>query len=233
MSLSHYLAALVSGIGIGFTVAAPNGPMGMLRIRRTLASGMATGLAAGFGAATVHLTYSALAVLGLGSLAQLWVEANAVGFGIVWALTLLWFAIRTHRSSVVLQEGEVDEVRLIRAYLSAMALGLTNPRTSSYSWRRCTIRRGAAGRGRLLGIRHLVDRAQHDGGNGAVTADPAHAVDEQSISQPDAAGPRHHDAGADRAANAVTGGVSARGGKRRRSGPAVSPGSRQGPASCR
>lgn len=130
MSLSHYLVALLSGIGIGFTVAAPIGPMGMLCIQRTLASGMATGLATGFGAATVHLTYSTLAVLGLGALAQPWVEANAAVFGIVSALTLLWFAIRTHRSAIVLQDaGAIDSVRLARAYLSAIALGLTNPLT--------------------------------------------------------------------------------------------------------
>lgn len=130
MSLSHYLAALLSGIGIGFTVAAPIGPMGVLCIQRTLASGMATGLATGFGAATVHLTYSAFAVLGLGALAQPWVEANTAMFGIVSALTLLWFAIRTHRSCVVLQRtGAVDRVRLARAYLSAVALGFTNPLT--------------------------------------------------------------------------------------------------------
>ena len=130
MPLSHYLAALMSGIGIGFTVAAPIGPMGMLCIQRTLASGMATGLATGFGAATVHLTYSAFAVLGLGSLAQPWLEANAAGFGIVSALTLLWFAIRTHRNSLMLQEtNEIDRVRLARAYLSAIALGFTNPLT--------------------------------------------------------------------------------------------------------
>jgi threonine/homoserine/homoserine lactone efflux protein len=130
MPLSHYLAALFSGVGIGFTVAAPIGPMGMLCIQRTLASGMATGLATGFGAATVHLAYSALAVLGLGSLAQPWVEANAAGFGIVSALTLLWFAIRTHRGSIALQEtSEIDNVRLARAYLSAIALGFTNPLT--------------------------------------------------------------------------------------------------------
>jgi threonine/homoserine/homoserine lactone efflux protein len=104
--------------------------MGMLCIQRTLASGVATGLATGFGAATVHLTYSALAVLGLGALAQPWVEANAVVFGIVSALTLLWFAIRTHRCSIVLQDaGEIDRVRLARAYLSAIGLGLTNPLT--------------------------------------------------------------------------------------------------------
>lgn len=102
----------------------------MLCIQRTLASGVATGLATGFGAATVHLAYGALAVLGLGSLAQPWVEANAVGFGIVSALTLLWFAIRTHRGSIVFQQpGDIDGVRLARAYLSAIALGLTNPLT--------------------------------------------------------------------------------------------------------
>ena len=130
MPLSHYLAALFSGVGIGFTVAAPIGPMGMLCIQRTLASGMATGLATGFGAATVHLAYSAFAVLGLGSLAQPWVEANAAAFGVVSALTLLWFAMRTHRGSIALQEtSEIDNVRLARAYLSAIALGFTNPLT--------------------------------------------------------------------------------------------------------
>jgi threonine/homoserine/homoserine lactone efflux protein len=102
----------------------------MLCIQRTLASGMATGLATGFGAATVHLAYSAFAVLGLGALARPWVEANAIGFGIVSAITLLWFAIRTHRGSVTLEEtGECDRVRLARAYLSAIALGFTNPLT--------------------------------------------------------------------------------------------------------
>jgi threonine/homoserine/homoserine lactone efflux protein len=112
MPPSHFLAALFSGIGIGFTVAAPIGPMGMLCIQRTLASGMATGLATGFGAATVHLTYSAFAVLGLGALAQ------------------PWFALRTHRCSIALQDtGEIDGMRLARAYLSAIALGLTNPMT--------------------------------------------------------------------------------------------------------
>ena len=130
MPLSHYLAALFSGVGIGFTVAAPIGPMGMLCIQRTLASGMATGLATGFGAATVHLAYSAFAVLGLGALVQPWVEANAVWFGIVSAMTLLWFAFRTYRCAVVLREsGEIDGSCLARAYLSAIALGLTNPLT--------------------------------------------------------------------------------------------------------
>ena len=130
MPLSFYLAALASGIGIGFTVAAPIGPMGMLCIQRTLTSGMATGLATGFGAATVHLAYGTFAVLGLGSLAQPWVEANATYFGIVSALTLLWFAIRTHRSSVVLpRTDETGNIRLARAYLSAIALGATNPLT--------------------------------------------------------------------------------------------------------
>ena len=130
MPLSHYLAALFSGVGIGFTVAAPIGPMGMLCIQRTLASGMASGLATGLGAATVHLAYSAFAVLGLGSLAQPWVEANAVAFGIASALTLLWFAVRTHRNSPMLQQTNgIDRVRLARAYLSAIALGFTNPLT--------------------------------------------------------------------------------------------------------
>jgi threonine/homoserine/homoserine lactone efflux protein len=130
MSFSQMIAELVSGAGIGFTVAAQIGPMGTLCIHRTLASGTTTGLATGLGAATVHLAYSAIAVLGLGSLARPWMETNSLVLGALSGIALLWFAIRAHRSVVELHERtEIDRIHLMRAYLSAIALGVTNPLT--------------------------------------------------------------------------------------------------------
>ncbi|WP_246207543.1 LysE family translocator [Bradyrhizobium rifense] len=124
------IAALVSGAGIGFTVAAPIGPMGMLCIQRTLASSPAAGLATGLGAATVHLAYSAIAVLGFGSLAQSWMQTNTLALGTLSGVTLLWFAIRTHRVGLgFCRAVKIDRIHLTRAYLSAIALGVTNPLT--------------------------------------------------------------------------------------------------------
>jgi threonine/homoserine/homoserine lactone efflux protein len=130
MSFSQMIAALVSGAGIGFTVAAPIGPMGMLCIQRTLASSRAAGLATGLGAATVHLAYSAIAVLGLGSFAQTWMQTNALALGALSGVTLLWFAVRTHRAGVtVCRAVHIERIHLTRAYVSAIALGVANPLT--------------------------------------------------------------------------------------------------------
>ncbi|MEZ0262518.1 MAG: LysE family translocator [Alphaproteobacteria bacterium] len=53
------------GFMLGFAIAAPVGPIGMLCIRRTLAHGMASGLATGTGAAFADAFYGAVAAFGL------------------------------------------------------------------------------------------------------------------------------------------------------------------------
>lgn len=50
---------------LGFAIAAPVGPIGMLCIRRTLAHGMSSGLATGTGAAFADAFYGAVAAFGL------------------------------------------------------------------------------------------------------------------------------------------------------------------------
>ena len=45
------LGFIAKGFAIGFSIAAPVGPIGILCIRRSLADGMAKGFAAGLGAA--------------------------------------------------------------------------------------------------------------------------------------------------------------------------------------
>jgi threonine/homoserine/homoserine lactone efflux protein len=130
MMSSFSAAALCSGIGIGFMVAAPIGPMGILCIQRTLASGIATGLATGLGAATVHLAYSTVAVVGLGVIMQPWVDAHTLALSVLSGVIMLTFAIRAHRAGVVLQETfQTGRIRLTRAYLSAIVIGIANPLT--------------------------------------------------------------------------------------------------------
>src|SRR4051794_568582 len=53
------------GLVLGFSIAAPVGPIGLLCIRRTLADGRAAGLATGLGAAAADSAYGLVAAFGL------------------------------------------------------------------------------------------------------------------------------------------------------------------------
>ena len=53
------------GIVIGFSIAAPVGPIGILCIRRTLAQGRWYGFVSGLGAATADAIYGCVAGFGL------------------------------------------------------------------------------------------------------------------------------------------------------------------------
>src|SRR5512140_55242 len=58
-------ALFLRGLLIGFSIAAPVGPIGVLCIRRTLASGRLAGLLSGLGAATADAFYGLLSAGGL------------------------------------------------------------------------------------------------------------------------------------------------------------------------
>src|SRR5258708_22968408 len=59
------LSVLLRGLALGFSIAAPVGPIGVLCIRRTLADGRLVGFVSGLGAATADATYGAVAAFGL------------------------------------------------------------------------------------------------------------------------------------------------------------------------
>ena len=58
-------SVFIRGLIIGFSIAAPVGPIGVLCIRRTLASGRLVGLLSGLGAATADAFYGSIAAFGL------------------------------------------------------------------------------------------------------------------------------------------------------------------------
>ncbi|NVL93624.1 MAG: LysE family transporter, partial [Desulfobacterales bacterium] len=60
-SVSFFLRGLI----IGFSIAAPVGPIGVLCIRRTIAQGRASGFISGLGAATADAIYGCIAGFGL------------------------------------------------------------------------------------------------------------------------------------------------------------------------
>ena len=59
------LPLFLKGLLIGFSIAAPVGPIGVLCIRRTLTDGRAAGFVSGLGAATADAFYGSVAGFGL------------------------------------------------------------------------------------------------------------------------------------------------------------------------
>jgi threonine/homoserine/homoserine lactone efflux protein len=71
------LAYLLRGIALGFSIAAPVGPIGVLCIRRTLTEGKASGLATGLGAASADALYGTATALGLSLISGALVDHSA------------------------------------------------------------------------------------------------------------------------------------------------------------
>ena len=122
------LALLFRGLLIGFSIAAPVGPIGVLCIRRTLADGRLSGLVSGLGAATADMLYGCVAGFGLTFISsflvgqQLWLRL----FG---GLFLLYLGIKTLLSKPSEQAAKADGSGLLGAYLSTFFLTATNPLT--------------------------------------------------------------------------------------------------------
>ena len=125
--MSATLTALMIGIGVGLTVAAPIGPAAMLCIERTLSAGVTRGIATGCGVATVHLVYGALAVACSIGLAQAWLQTALVPFAS--GLILLWFAARVLRRTTVMAVGSGVPPTLVSSYCGAVGFGFLNPTT--------------------------------------------------------------------------------------------------------
>ena len=82
------------GLGIGFAIAAPVGPIGPLCTQRTLNHGRVTGLVSGLGAATADAVYGCIAAFGLMLVSRFLIEHQR-WLGIVGGLILCYLAVRT------------------------------------------------------------------------------------------------------------------------------------------
>lgn len=68
---------LLQGLLIGFSIAAPVGPIGVLCIRRTLADGRAVGVATGLGAASADAVFGSIAAFGLAFISSFLVQQQS------------------------------------------------------------------------------------------------------------------------------------------------------------
>jgi len=119
---------LIKGVIIGFSIAAPVGPIGVLCIRRSLAEGRQVGLATGLGAATADAAYGCVAGFGLMAISRFMV-GQKFWLSLLGGLYLSYLGIRTFITKPSEAAPEARGGGLVSAYFSTMFLTLTNPMT--------------------------------------------------------------------------------------------------------
>ncbi|MFH1115438.1 MAG: LysE family transporter [Pseudomonadota bacterium] len=122
------LPLLIQGLAIGFSVAAPVGPIGALCVVRTLTRGRLSGLATGLGAAVADAVYGCMGGFGITFLSQILIEQQ-VWLRAIGGVFLLYLGART----LISQAGETavlsEPKGLLGDFGSAWVLTLTNPMT--------------------------------------------------------------------------------------------------------
>jgi len=122
MSLIH----LIEGILIGFLMAVPIGAIGILCIRRTLATGRQQGYITGLAGASADLVFSAIAAFGIKFIADFITnyqhEIRLLGGVLLLLMGAVMF--RPHRPLALRKEYAWEGTGI---YFSTLVLALTNP----------------------------------------------------------------------------------------------------------
>jgi threonine/homoserine/homoserine lactone efflux protein len=116
------------GFIIGFSIAAPVGPIGILCIQRTLAGGNVQGLVTGLGAATADAIYGFIAAFGLTFISNFLVE-QSIWIRLIGGLFLCYLGIKAFLSKPQGQVLSVANRNTISSYGTTFFLTLTNPMT--------------------------------------------------------------------------------------------------------
>jgi threonine/homoserine/homoserine lactone efflux protein len=120
---------LLKGLILGFSVAAPVGPVGILCIHRTIHKSYASGIFTGLGAATADLIYGLIAGLGLSLISdflislKIWLQIGGLIF-----LFYLGIKILLKRKTASHVDKNLQK-SLFKDYAATFILTVTNPLT--------------------------------------------------------------------------------------------------------
>jgi threonine/homoserine/homoserine lactone efflux protein len=126
----------LKGLVIGFSIAAPVGPIGVLCIQRTLGYGALTGFVSGLGAATADAAYAMIAAFGLTFVSGFLLKQQ-LALRVVGGAFLLWLAWRSFNAApadprganAADTRGSGRSLHIAAAYGSTVLLTLANPAT--------------------------------------------------------------------------------------------------------
>lgn len=123
------LEFLIKGLVIGFSIAVPVGPIGVLCIQRSLLNGKASGMATGLGAATADAIYGFIAGFGLTIVSNFLVEQKFWP-QVIGAAFLIYLGVKTFREKPATKvKMDKSNDSLLFDYISTVGLTLTNPTT--------------------------------------------------------------------------------------------------------
>jgi threonine/homoserine/homoserine lactone efflux protein len=117
------------GLLLGFSIAAPLGPIGLMCIKRTLQGGRLSGIFSGLGAASADALYGSLAAFGLAALFQKisWVQTWTQILGSAFIIYLgVKFVLEKSGANT---DSEVNTAGKGRIYLTTFLLTMSNPIT--------------------------------------------------------------------------------------------------------
>lgn len=120
---------LLKSIIIGFSIAAPVGPIGLLCINRTLHYGFKSGFFSGFGAALADGLYGSIAAFGLTFISQQLIE-HQYWIKIIGGIFLLYLGIKTFLATPA-KNAAISPIHAsnIQNFITTFFLTLTNPLT--------------------------------------------------------------------------------------------------------
>jgi threonine/homoserine/homoserine lactone efflux protein len=119
---------LLKGLVIGFSIAAPVGPIGVLCIRRALTEGRSAGFSAGLGAATADAVYGCIAGFGVTFVSGFLVDQEA-WIRLIGGLFLCYLGARAFSAEPAAGTESAQGSGLMAVYGSTFLLTLTNPMT--------------------------------------------------------------------------------------------------------
>ena len=118
----------LKGLIIGFAMAVPIGPIGIMCIRKTVAEGHSRGLIIGLGAATADSLYGSIAAFGLTFISDV-IASQHFWVSLIGGGLLLFLGVRTFRAKRKDPVIPYDNKGLLGSYVSPFLLALTNPMT--------------------------------------------------------------------------------------------------------
>lgn len=119
---------LTRGLIIGFAIAVPVGPIGILCIHRTLAKGKSHGLVSGLGAATADTLYGSIAALGLTIVSSFLID-HQLWLRLIGAIFLSCLGLKILLSKPAQDTENPNKINFAADYTSTFFLTLMNPMT--------------------------------------------------------------------------------------------------------
>jgi threonine/homoserine/homoserine lactone efflux protein len=122
------LLLFLKGLAIGFLLAVPIGPAGILCIRKSLTEGHTRALFTGLGAATIDALYAGIAAFGVTLVSDL-IAVHQTPLRLAGGGLLLFLGTRMFQISRTGLAVSSDGKGALGSYLTTVLLGITNPVT--------------------------------------------------------------------------------------------------------